>query len=64
MPAKKRDTAVGLRRNLIDVLMVQTDSGVILLEEKSVLRWDSILDYVSNRSDIIGVQKDVLRGIE
>lgn len=64
MPAEKRDTAVGLRRNLIDVLMVQTDSGVILLEEKSVLRWDSILDYVSNRSDIIGVQKDVLRGIE
>lgn len=64
MPAEKRDTAVGLRRNLIDALTTQIDSGVIIPEEESALRRDSILDYVPKRSNIIGVQKDVLRGIE
>ena len=64
MPEEKRDTAVGLSRNLIDALETQIDSGVIIPKEESVLRRDSILDYVPNRSDILGVQKDVLIGIE
>ena len=52
MPEEKRDTAVGLNRNLIDALETQIDSGVIIPKEESVLRRDSILDYVPNRSDI------------
>lgn len=64
MPAEKKGTAVGLRRNLVDALMAQVDSGVIIPEEESALRWDSILNYVPNRSDITGVQKDVLIGID
>lgn len=64
LPAEKRDNAVGLRRNLIDALMAQIDSGVIIPEEESALRRDNILDYVPNRNDIADIQEDVLIGIE
>ena len=63
MSAEKRDSVVGISRNLTDALMAQIDSGVIIPTEESALQWNSMLDYAPNRNDISDMREDVWIGI-
>lgn len=59
LSAEKRDSVVGISRNLTDALMAQIDSGVIIPTEESALQWNSMLDYAPNRNDISDMREDV-----